>query len=213
MSAADTRGQEAHLEHVSNYLRTELAECAVDGVEPYFEIDNEQPPYIRGLSFPDSDIAEKIRKIDPREFEKVCAAVLERLGAQSYVTQATNDGGVDFVGTNLKIVPEGFNVPAACKAAVIGQAKRYKEGNAINEVRLREFVGASALRRHLLQRDGAIGPLTPVLCAFWTTSSFDPNAKTYARAIGLWYMDGRTLAKYVAGLGLKGLVMSMPDKQ
>jgi restriction endonuclease Mrr len=138
--------------------------------------------------------------------------VLEKLGAQSQVTKQTNDGGVDFIGVDLKLVPKKFNVPAACRAAVIGQAKRYKDGNAINEVRLRGFVGAALLRRHVLHQEGNIGPLTPVLCAFWTTSYFDFNAKKYARAAGLWYMDGRTLADYVHGLSLRGFVMTMPDK-
>jgi hypothetical protein len=204
---------EVNLPHISEYLRTDLAETAVDGVKPFFEIDSEQRPYIRGVAFTASDIAVKMRKIDPFDFEKLCASVLERLGAQSRVTKQTNDGGVDFVGVDLKIVPKEFNVPAACRAAVIGQAKRYKDGNAINEVRLREFVGAAVLHRHLLQSEGKIGPLTPVLCAFWTTSSFDMNAKKYARAVGLWYMDGRTLADYVDGLSLRDFVMGMPNKE
>jgi hypothetical protein len=56
-----------------------------------------------------------------------------------------------------------------------------------------------------------LGPLTPVVFAFWTTSDFDPNAKRFARDVGLWYMDGLTLASYVSGLGLENYLISLPD--
>jgi hypothetical protein len=204
---------EEYLPHISEHLRNDIAECEVDGVKPAFEIDNEQPPYIRKIELGASDIATKMRRIDPYDFEKICAAVLEKLGGQSQTTKQTNDGGVDFVAVNMKLVPEQFNVPTACRAAVIGQAKRFKETNPINEVRLREFVGAATLHRHRLHQDRSLGPLTPVLCAFWTTSYFDSNAKKYAREVGIWYMDGQTLADYVDGLGLRDYVMNMQDKQ
>lgn len=202
---------ERELPFVTEYLRKDVAECAVDGSPTVFEIDNEERPYIRAILTPGSDIAVKMRKVDPFDFEKICAAVLEKLGAKSRVTQRTNDGGVDFIGVELKVVPKEFGIPTACKAAIIGQAKRYKDGNAINEVRLREFVGAATLHRHKLYQEGIIGPLTPVLCAFWTTSGFDPNAKAFARAIGMWYMDGRTLADYVDRLLLREYVVAMSD--
>lgn len=41
-----------------------------------------------------------------------------------------------------------------------------------------------------------------MLFAFWTTSSFEKNAKDYARAMGLWYMEGLTLAAYCVSLNL-----------
>jgi hypothetical protein len=50
-----------------------------------------------------------------------------------------------------------------------------------------------------------------VLYAFWTTSDFEPNAKKYGRELGLWYMDGMTLATYVTDLGMKDFVMALPD--
>jgi hypothetical protein len=53
--------------------------------------------------------------------------------------------------------------------------------------------------------------LTPVIFAYWTTSGFEQSAKAYARSIGLWHMDGQTLAAYVGSLGLVDAVMRLPD--
>jgi len=198
---------ETNLQYVAEHLRDAIAECNVDGAIPTFEIDSEPSPYIRLTAELPSDVIAKLRRIDPFQLETICAKLLGVLGATSSETQRTNDGGIDFVGVNLKIVPLALTVPTACRAAVIGQAKRYKDGNPISETRLREFVGAATLRRHQLK----LGPLAPVLFAFWTTSDFDPGAKRYARELGLWYMDGLTLATYVTDLGLKDLVMSLPD--
>ena len=141
----------------------------------------------------------------------MCASVLAALGATSRTTQKVKDGGIDFLGVNLKVVPTALSVPAASRTAVIGQAKRYKAGNTISETQLREFVGAATLERHKLLKDGIIGPLSPVVFAFWTTSDFDQNAKQFARELGLWYMDGVTLAGYVAALGLEDSVMALAD--
>lgn len=198
---------ETNLQYVAEHLRDIVAECNVDGAIPTFEIDSELSPYIRLTAKLPSDVITKLRRIDPFQLETICAKLLGVLGATSSETQRTNDGGIDFVGVNLKIVPLALTVPTACKAAVIGQAKRYKDGNPISETRLREFVGAATLKRHQLK----VGPLAPVLFAFWTTADFEPSAKRYARELGLWYMDGLTLATYVTDLGLKDLVMSLPD--
>lgn len=202
---------EGNLEYVAEHLRNALAECQIDGTVPSYEIDSEQLPYIRRTSSFPSDLIAKLRRIDPFQLEEVCAKLLSELGATSSVTKRANDGGIDFVGVNLKIVPRALVVPNACKAAVIGQAKRYKDGNPIAEKLLREFVGAATLKRHQLIQEGKLGPLTPVVYAFWTTSDFDPNAKRFAREVGMWHMDGLTLATYVCDLALVEFVMTLPD--
>jgi Restriction endonuclease len=202
---------ETNLPYVAEHLRDIIADREVDGAIPTFEIDNDPSPYIRLSASLPSDVISKLRKIDPFQLEDVCAKLLCALGATSYATQRTNDGGVDFIAVKLKVVPLALTVPAACTAAVIGQAKRYKDGNSISETRLREFVGAATLKRHQLTVENKVGPLAPVLFAFWTTSDFDQNAKRYARDLGLWYMDGSTLSNYVVALGLKDAVMSLPD--
>jgi hypothetical protein len=202
---------DSNLSYVAEHLRDIASDYASDGATPGFEIDTEQPPYIRLLPALPTKLLSKLRKIDPFEVESVCARLLAALGAESSATQRTNDGGVDFVAVNLNIVPGGLTIPMACKAVVIGQTKRYKDGNSISETKLREFVGAAMLKKHQLQKDGKLGPLTPVIFAFWTTSGFDPNAKRFAKEAGIWYMEGLTLASYVSTLGFEESVMAKPD--
>jgi hypothetical protein len=203
---------EDQIEYIAGLLRQHLASDVLDGVAPSFEIDSEPTPYVRAVARPPSELLSKLRNIDPFVFEEVCADVLKKLGADSYVTQKTNDGGIDFLGTNLSIVPAAFSIPQNCRATVIGQAKRYKETNTIPETKLREFVGAATLRAHKLRLEGKIGPLSPVIMAFWTTSDFDQAARDFGRAIGIWYMGGVTLSTYIEKLGLTDVVMALPNK-
>lgn len=201
---------EEYLQYIAEDLRNDFASCATDGVVPHFEIDNEQSPYIRTIKSFDSNVLKKLTAIDPLEVESLCRDILEKLGASPWNTDKTNDGGVDFIGLELQFIRADLTIPHGCKFAVIGQTKRYKQGNVITETQLREFVGAAVLKKHELQLRGKIGPLTPVIYAFWTTSDFDPSAKIFARAVGLWFMGGRTLAKYVDSLGLKDKLMALP---
>ena len=202
---------EDKLPHIADALRTDAAECRADGVPPRFEIDDEQSPYIK--AFPaDYILLAKLRRIDPFKVEDLCAEILAKLGATANVTERTGDGGVDFIATDLDIVPSGYGMPAVCRATVIGQTKRYKEGNVISERALREFVGSGVWKRHKLRLDSGISPLAPVILAFWTTSNFEPNAKRYAREMGIWYMDGHTLASYVSKLGLSEFAHGLPDE-
>lgn len=204
---------ESVIQYVAEHLRTDAAEFNLDGSSPSFEIDNEQNPYIRSLNGGIKPLLKKLQEIDPFKLEDICAKILTGLGANANSTQRTNDGGIDFIAVGLKLVKDGFEVPIACKAAVIGQTKRYADNNYITERNLREFVGAANLRKHELGKEGKVGPLTPVLFAFWTTTNFEPNAKKFARASGIWYMDGDTLANYVETLGYREEIMSMQSVQ
>lgn len=202
---------EAKLDHIADHLRNEAAESRADGVPLRFEIDDEQSPYIK--AFPaDSALLAKLRRINPFVVENLCAQILAKLGATANTTERTGDGGVDFIASNLDIMPSGYGIPAVCRATVIGQTKRYKETNVINEKVVREFVGSGVWKRHKLRLDSGISPLAPVILAFWTTSNFEPNAKRYAREMGIWYMDGHTFASYVAKLGLSDFVFALPDE-
>lgn len=193
-------------------MRNEASEWRLDGTSPVFEIDDDPNPYIRSIGNNSKATLQKLRKISPENFEKVCALILKRLGAvDANTTPLTNDGGVDFQALQINIVPLSLTVPDGCKAAAIGQAKRYKDGLLIKETQVREFVGAAVLRRYEMQRDNSIRQFSPVLLAFWTTSDFDPNARKYARALGIWHMDGRTLSDYVRHLELEEEVLAMPD--
>jgi hypothetical protein len=202
---------EERLIHVADELRGYIDEWVFDGSVPLFEIDNDPSPYIRLMAALPSDLKAKLHRIQPSEFEQVCADILGRLGGKAQAKGQPNDGGVDFVAFHLSVVPTTLSMPLNCRAVVIGQAKRYKDGNTISETQLREFVGAATLEKHKRLRDGNIGPLSPVIFAFWTTSTFDQNARRFARDLGLWYMDGLTLAGYVATLGLRESVMALAD--
>lgn len=202
---------EDKLHHIAEALRTDAAECQADGMPPRFEIDDEQSPYIKAFPAENALLA-KLRRIDPYKVEDLCAHILGKLGATANATERTGDGGVDFIATNLDIMPSGYGIPAVCRATVIGQTKRYKATNVIKETALREFVGSGVWKRHKLRLDSGISPLAPVILAFWTTSNFEPNAKRYAREMGIWYMDGHTLASYVAKLGLSDFVHGLPDE-
>lgn len=202
---------EEKLDHIADILRNDAAECKADGVPLRFEIDDEQSPYIK--AFPaDNALLAKLRRINPLVVEDLCAKILAKLGATANATERTGDGGVDFIASNLDIMPAGYGIPAVCRATVIGQTKRYKETNVINEKAVREFVGSGVWKRHKLPLDSGISPLAPVILAFWTTSNFEPNAKRYAREMGIWYMDGHTLASYIAKLGLSDFVFGLPDE-
>jgi restriction endonuclease Mrr len=201
---------EQNIGYVAEHLREEVANCHIDGSARKFEIDDEQPPYVRAIGTETSPLLKHLRSIDPFKVEEICADILKALGAEAKVTQRTADGGVDFIATNLHFVPNNLTIPTACKAAIIGQTKRYKVGNVITERQMREFVGSGILKKHILQNEGKIGPLTPILFAFWTTSDFEPNAKKYAREVGLWFMDGHTLATYIQSLQMADAIMALP---
>lgn len=193
---------ENNLQYVAEHLRDHAAESRQDGVVASFEIDEEQDPYVRSIYRPSDKLLDVLRTIDPFDFEKICALILQKLRAKAETTQRSYDGGVDFLAIDFDFVPDGLETPASCRAAVIGQAKRYKDGNAVTETALRSFIGGAVRWRHKLAAEGKIGALSPVSFAFWTTSSFEPNARLYARAVGVWYMEGRTLAAYCDALGL-----------
>lgn len=191
-------------------LRERIDQAWVDGATITFKIDEEDPPYIKSTGSYRSDLLQKLKRINPFDFEEVCARILKEVGCESEKTQRTRDGGIDFVATGLDVLPPQMNCPLGCRAAVIGQAKRY-ETNRIAEKALREFVGASLVRRHELRVERKIWPLSPVILAFWTTSTFDPSGRDFARAAGIWLMDGVTISEVIDQLSLSDWIFSLPD--
>ncbi len=198
---------ESNVSYVAEHLRDEAAAADLDGAPTCFEIDEEEtPPYVRLSDQSIRPLLKKLRKVDPFDFERICAKILAQLGAQADVTKRTNDDGVDFFAVDFDFVPDGIQTPQACRAAVIGQAKRYKDGNNVREIDVRAFVGGAVKVKNDLALDRKILPLSPVVFAFWTTSDFDSNAKQYARSLGLWYLGGLSLAKYIQALDLEAFV-------
>src|SRR5258705_463543 len=85
--------------------------------------------------------------------------------------------------------PEFKNLPGlstkGSRILVIGQAKRYIDGNHVREKELREFVGAVIKRVDELKRTRSeqFGIMHPIILAFWTTSDFHLNAREYAKNV------------------------------
>lgn len=203
---------ERYMPQIAEHLRDEASVARTDAAFCPYEIDDEDIPYIRLVERAPSKLLAKLRRVDPFEFERVCAKLLERLGGKSRVTKKTGDGGIDFITVELDILPASIPLPAQCKAAVIGQAKRYTS-KPIAERALREFVGASLVERNELRAERNILPLSPVLLAFWTTADFDQSCKVFARKAGVWLMDGDTLAAHLAELDLTDWVMTLADEK
>lgn len=195
------------LQKVASFLRGEVQECLEDGVPPAFQIDEEASPYVRCKDAAARDLLGRMRNMHPANFENLCANMVSRIGrAESHVTRYSKDGGVDFYALDFDFVPDGVSTPQSCKAIVIGQAKRYSNENSVGEGELRSFIGGAFKVRSDLSLKGGIFPLSPTVYAFWTTGEFERPAKNYAKSMGIWYLAGPGLARYVLDLGLEGLV-------
>jgi len=196
---------EKHLERIGEALDRLARELREDGVEPSFEISSEASTlYFRALETSASKMLDRLLALTYGQFEIFCADVLRSMGGESRVVGKTADGGVDFVARNISLSGQGGPAPIGARALVLGQAKRYGKESLVPETDLRAFVGG-AIRRSSDPLDvvtfrGAV--LAPVAMAFWTTSDFQPSAKRYAKAVGLWYLNGMGLAQLALRLGV-----------
>ncbi len=187
--------------YVETILRDNLANIKLDGGITTYEID-ENEPYIKSINKVHLELLEKLRKIDPFKFEVICKLILEKVGGESGVTPKTHDGGVDFYSLNLRHFGDQFLLPITSSISVFGQAKRFKDGNEITESDLRKFVGGALLKIDEFRDGNKINVLSPIIFAFWTTSSFHAGAKEYSKRMGIWYMDGITITDYLIKLEL-----------
>jgi len=189
---------EEHLPYVANILRNILEDERITGMAPRFELDEEDPPYIRSIvSNASTTILKKLRAIKPEEFEFICAELLKSLGAVASSNGGSDDGGIDFIGFDLLVHKDIKNMPITSKFLILGQAKRYNNKNSVTLNELRQFVGSckAKVKEYIIQ--GKVGPLTPIIYAFWTTSEFDPKARDYAHQMGIWFMDGYSFSCHI----------------
>ena len=93
-------------------------------------------------------------------------------------------------------------MPPSCKVLVIGQAKCYKKDNNVTENDIKRFVGGALKKLNDFRKAGHVGVLAPVVFAFWASSDFNDPAKEYAKTMGIWFMNGRTLIEYLHKLEL-----------
>lgn len=173
-----------------------------DGIQPQFDLSIDADAlYIRVVKTEANNFVTKLRALTPEHFETFCARVLGALGARGTRLGGSLDGGVDFVARDLQLCEPA---PVGARVLVVGQAKRYAVTNSVSETELRAFVGG-ALRRLSDHEDTMAfrtGTLSPVVFAFWTTAEFQPSARRYARAMGLWYLSGIALAQLALRVGL-----------
>lgn len=124
------------------------------------------------------DLLAEIIKLSPTDFERLVVKLLLAMGYGSgiddagYVTQASNDGGIDGI---IKEDQLGFS-------SIYIQAKRWDADRTIDRPEIQKFVGA-------LQEKNAKKGL------FITTAKFTSGAKTSAEAAGIVLVDGMQLTK------------------
>lgn len=201
------------LEELGNIRQAAL----LDGVEPRYELsDDISTAYLKTLEGPSSRILSRMQAISPDGFEQFCKIIVARLGATSFKTGSTHDGGVDFLGYELQFGLDRGPAPINSRVVVIGQAKRYADGRLVTLSEVREFVGGGILRVNELRRAmSSIGVLTPVVYAFWTSSEFNRPAKEYARDMGIWYLNGLGLSQLAVRVGIRdeGDLMRILDQE
>jgi len=176
-----------------------------DGVTLNFELKEDIGDYyIEFYSKPEIELLRNLQLNTPEYFEYFCKRILDGLGGNSIVTGGTNDGGIDFISTDILLNKLPSQSTKGSNILVVGQAKRYTKGNQVCEKEIREFVGASIKKVDELKktRSEQFGILQPVIYAFWTTSDFNSIGREYAKNIGIWYLNGVALCQLALQLGI-----------
>jgi restriction system protein len=128
-------------EEISTSSPQDLIDCGIEQIE-------------RSVK---TDILEKLKSIDPYQFERIILILLNKMGYGDFIeTSKSRDGGIDGIINEDQLGLEKIYI----------QAKRYSE-NKVRETDIRNFIGA-------MSGDTRKG-------IFVTTSSFDENAKKKAR--------------------------------
>ena len=115
---------------------------------------------------------EKIRKLDPYAFERLCSRILQAYGYEDVdVTKRSKDGGIDGVGyLSINLV----------RFKVVFQAKRYASNNKIDSTTVNALAGSK----------GGEGAEKAILI---TTSDFTKEARKRALKLGIDLINGNEL--------------------
>lgn len=111
-------------------------------------------------------------KLDPYQFERFCANVLNANGYQMMVTKKSGDGGKDLVGWNSR------------NERVFGEVKQYKDSNKVSRPLMQKLRGAMA--------DAGVER-----GVFITTSSFTSEALEYAKRNKIQCIDRSGLERLI----------------
>ena len=197
---------EENKKDIANELFIKVNDAITDGVDLTFDIKEEDSDfYIQFFDKPEIFLLRKLQKNTTKYFEVFCTKILDKLGGNSLVVGGTDDGGIDFISSELKLNGLPKNSTKGSNIFVVGQAKRKGDGSHIKETDLRGFVGASVKKINELKktRSEQYGIFQPTILAFWTTSDFHSDAKIYARDLGIWYLNGIALCQLALRLGIK----------
>ncbi len=137
--------------------------------------DNQPLPDLEDITIEDDDgiegDLEKIRKMEPLNFERLCIQLLKAMGGKMEETQKTRDGGVDGVGyIEIEFV----------KFKVVMEAKRFNKDNKIQEKVIRDFLGA-------------IKAKSAEKAVFITTSDFSKKAENLGNEHLITLINGHRL--------------------
>jgi restriction endonuclease Mrr len=155
--------------------------------------------YIRiTLNF-NREIKASIDSLSGDDFEKLCTALVQKLGANAKKTGMKGDQGVDFMGEHISLGENFSLMPYKARPILFGQAKRYT--GKVREPEVREFIAGALLRAKEHQVKN--GLLCPVIYAFWTSSELDSRAKDACEEFGIWYIDGYGLSSLCSQLGIE----------
>jgi len=197
---------EENLENIAKELFIKENDSIKDGVVLNFDISQEDNEYyIKFTPRPETVLLRDLSKKTPEYFEEFCKKILAKLGGISQVTGGRNDGGIDFIAQNLKLNGLSLNSTKGSNILVVGQAKRFTKGEHITETDLRTFVGASVKKIDELKKSNPnqFGIFQPVILAYWTTSDFHTDAKSFANHMGIWYLNGIAVCQLAMNLGIE----------
>ncbi len=178
----------------------------IDGITLNFNIIEEDDGfYIKFLETPEILLLRRLQGDTSDNFEIFCKKILDKLGGKSSVEGGTDDGGIDFTAYDLKLHNLPFLSTKGSRIFLIGQAKRYKDGNHVKEKEVKYFIGCSVQRIEEIKKTRAeqFGIFQPIILAFWTTSDFHVDAKNAARDFGIWYLSGIALCQLAIQLGVE----------
>ncbi len=131
------------------------------------------------------DLMKEIMKLSPTDFEHLVVDLLKKMGYGSgledagFVTQASNDGGIDGI---IKEDQLGFS-------AIYFQAKQWAPDQTISRPEIQKFSGA------LKEQNAKKG-------LFITTASFTKGAKESAESAGIVLINGEQLTKLMIKFNL-----------
>jgi hypothetical protein len=215
-------------------LRQEESELARVGRFAPYTFNSSSPEHIQGSAFIEPRDSEELKtakrnraqfksyenilkELTPREFEMLCAGVLDVLGVDAPIlTPSSADEGIDFYG-RLRLEKHIFpdkHLPGLQRqliAWMIGQAKHY-QSSLVSTPEIRDLVGAIHLAKsHTFgsgenkYNDLSVRACDPVIYLFFSTGRLSANSWTLLEKSGVVGMDGQMLAAFLADhqIGMK----------